>query len=193
MKRISVPGAARTPMGWRRPSPELSVDGLAARYTNKSKGQWTLQTYTARTHARTHVIPPRIHVRPLSVFVLGALPIFLYPYRKMRYGWYRGRNFDVGKPEKDLFESVKIGVKLNKQESSIMRDRWNYDLASYDIVCRIFMSWNDIFHANHDENSELSHCEKRTKLYRNDMQSNIFSTQCKKNKFANMWHTVIFL
>lgn len=56
----------------------------------------------ARTHSRAHVIPPRIHAHPLSVFVLGALPIFLYPYRKARYERCRGRNFGVGKTGKGL-------------------------------------------------------------------------------------------
>lgn len=98
------------PAGARRPFAELSVDRLAARYTEQKRGSMNpLSVY--RMHARTHVIPPRIRARPFSVFVLGALPIFLYPYRRTRYERCRG-NFGIGRPEKNLFESVKIGSQI---------------------------------------------------------------------------------
>lgn len=125
MKRISVPDAARTPTGRRRPSPVCRTKRrlrLATRYTEqKRRSMNPLSVY--RMHARTHVIPPRIRARPFSVFVLGALPIFLYPYRRTRYGRCRG-NFGIDRPEKNLFESVKIGVKLRRVRGDfIVRDR----------------------------------------------------------------------
>jgi len=104
---------SQAPMGL-RPSSACRTKRRQAHHSvhEQKRGSMNLveRTSHARTHARTHVISPRTFVRVRSPSLASSLSIFLYLYRRTRYGWYRGRNFDVGKTEKNLFEPVKIRV-----------------------------------------------------------------------------------
>lgn len=128
MKQILVPDVVLGPDG---PAPACRTKRQQAWRSVHEQKRGSMNLLERTPHARTHVIPPRIHARPFSVFVLESLPFSLSLSQNAIRMVSRIKFFGVSKAKKSLFKKILKPYVLLIFFKNIFWIFWLYRIAKF--------------------------------------------------------------